>query len=163
MDEKRGGVIVNAELEARRNIFGAGDCISYHDIALGRRRVEHYDHAANSGIIAGLNMTGARTPYTHQSMFWSDLGPSIAFEAVGVIDSQLRTVGIWDKDKNHPRTQEEGDIYQKGMVYYLDKDNKLVGVLLFNNFGKLEEAKALLKSGATYSVASSLSSVISLA
>ena len=65
--------------------------------------------------------------------------------------------------KNHPRTQEEGDIYHKGMVYYLDKDNKLVGVLLFNNFGKLEEAKTLLKSGATYSVASSLSSVISLA
>jgi programmed cell death 8 (apoptosis-inducing factor) len=163
LDSKRGGIIVNAELEARRNIFGAGDCISYHDIALGRRRVEHYDHAANSGITAGLNMTGARSPYTHQSMFWSDLGPSIAFEAVGVIDSELRTVGIWDKDKNHPREEEKGESYQKGMVYYLDDNNKLVGVLLFNNFGKLDEAKTLLKRGATYSVASSLSSVISLA
>lgn len=163
MDEKRGGIIVNAELEARRNIFGAGDCISFHDIALGRRRVEHYDHAANSGITAGLNMTGSRTPYTHQSMFWSDLGPSIAFEAVGVIDSELRTVGIWDKDKNHPRTEDQEDIYQKGTVYYLDDSNKLVGVLLFNNFGKLEDAKTLLRRGATYSVASSLSSVISLA
>ena len=104
-------------------------------------------------------MTGERTPYTHQSMFWSDLGPSIAFEAVGVIDSELRTVGIWDKDNK----AENGEVYQKGMVYYLDKNNKLVGVLLFNNFGKLDEAKTLLKNGATYSVASSLSSVISLA
>ena len=71
--------LVNAELEARSNVFGAGDCISYHDISLGRRRVEHYDHAAMSGRLAGLNMTGAKKPYTHQSMFWSDLGPAIGY------------------------------------------------------------------------------------
>ena len=36
---------VNAELEARQNLYVAGDAASFFDIALGRRRVEHHDHA----------------------------------------------------------------------------------------------------------------------
>lgn len=97
IDEKRGGIVVNAELEARSNVYAAGDVISYHDIALKRRRVEHYDHAVVSGKVAGENMTGERKPYKHQSMFWSDLGPTIGYEAVGLIDSSLVTVGVWAK------------------------------------------------------------------
>ncbi len=42
LDETRGGILVNAELEARSNVFVAGDACSYHDVALGRRRVEHF-------------------------------------------------------------------------------------------------------------------------
>ena len=33
-------------------------------------------------------MTGAQKPYTHQSMFWSDLGPDVGYEAIGVVDSR---------------------------------------------------------------------------
>jgi programmed cell death 8 (apoptosis-inducing factor) len=43
IDEQRAGVIVNAELESRRDVFAAGDMISFHDIQLGRRRIEHHD------------------------------------------------------------------------------------------------------------------------
>lgn len=57
----------------------AGDVASYHDIYLGRRRVEHYDQAAASGKHAAKNMTGAREPYLHVPFFWSDLG-SIGYE-----------------------------------------------------------------------------------
>ena len=32
--------------------------------------MEHHDHAVVSGRLAGENMTGARNPYWHQSMFW---------------------------------------------------------------------------------------------
>ena len=32
-------------MEARQNLFVAGDAASFYDIALGRRRVEHHDHA----------------------------------------------------------------------------------------------------------------------
>ena len=39
---------VNAELEARQNLYVAGDAASFFDIALGRRRVEHHDHAVVS-------------------------------------------------------------------------------------------------------------------
>ena len=42
IDDKRGGILVNAELENRGDVFAAGDVTSYHDIALGRRRVEHH-------------------------------------------------------------------------------------------------------------------------
>ena len=35
--------------------------------------------------------------YTHQSMFWSDLGPDVGYEAIGVVDSNLQTVGVFAK------------------------------------------------------------------
>lgn len=43
IDEKRSGVVVNAELEARRDVYAAGDMVSFHDVQLGRRRIEHHD------------------------------------------------------------------------------------------------------------------------
>lgn len=86
----------------------------FHDILLGRRRVEHYDHAIVSGRIAGGNMAGARKPFLHQSMFWyghvrchsgaatlmlrhyrSDLGRTLSFEAVGLVDTDLPTFSAW--------------------------------------------------------------------
>ena len=48
----------------------------------------------------GLSSTvsdSRRNQYTHQSMFWSDLGPEIGYEAMGVIDSSLPTVGVFAK------------------------------------------------------------------
>jgi hypothetical protein len=71
------------------------------DVKLGRRRVEHHDHAVVSGRLAGENMTGAGKPYWHQSMFWSDVGTKIGFEAIGLVDSSLQTVGLFAKaDEN---------------------------------------------------------------
>jgi len=43
---------------------------SFYDPQLGRRRVEHHDHANVTGRLAGENMTGAQKQYNHQSMFW---------------------------------------------------------------------------------------------
>jgi len=70
LDDRRGGIRVNADLEARKDLFVAGDPSSYFDVALGRRRVEHYDHAVLSGRTAACNMLGDRKPYNHQPMFW---------------------------------------------------------------------------------------------
>ncbi|KAJ3206270.1 hypothetical protein HK099_000578 [Clydaea vesicula] len=58
IDPNNGGILVNAELCARTNVFAAGDVCSYYDEVLGRRRIEHYDHAVKSGILAGENMVG---------------------------------------------------------------------------------------------------------
>lgn len=30
-------------------------------------------------------------------MFWSDLGPEVGFEAIGIVDSTLPTVGVFVK------------------------------------------------------------------
>uniref|UniRef100_A0A8C5GJU0 Apoptosis-inducing factor 1, mitochondrial n=1 Tax=Gouania willdenowi TaxID=441366 RepID=A0A8C5GJU0_GOUWI len=97
VDSDFGGYRVNAELQARSNIWVAGDAACFYDIRLGRRRVEHHDHAVVSGRLAGENMTGTSKPYWHQSMFWSDLGPDVGYEAIGIVDSSLPTVGVFAK------------------------------------------------------------------
>ncbi|KAK3838027.1 MAG: apoptosis-inducing factor, mitochondrion-associated, C-term-domain-containing protein [Linnemannia gamsii] len=184
LDETRGGVVVNAELQARRNVFCAGDMTSFHDVTLGRRRVEHYDNAILGGRVAGQNMSSdtLHKTYKHQSMFWSDLGPHIGYEAVGILDSKLSTVSIWTKkptvaaadaaaaeevaapkEESSAEKKEEGkreratatplpaeavkvedkEKYNKGLVLYL-KDKKIVGLLMWNNFGKVEDARKIL-------------------
>ncbi|KAI9261027.1 apoptosis-inducing factor, mitochondrion-associated, C-term-domain-containing protein [Sporodiniella umbellata] len=180
IDEKRAGVVVNAELEARRDVYAAGDMVSFHDIQLGRRRIEHHDHAVLSGRHAGENMVGASRAYKHQSMFWSDLGPEIGYEAVGLIDSQLSTVSVWAKataqdtpaaaagtEADSPRsvpgetlktpsvteavkanTPFQDEKFGKGLVFYV-RDKKIVGLVLFNVFGKVQEARNIINSGYT--------------
>ncbi|CAO3590010.1 unnamed protein product [Absidia cylindrospora] len=185
IDEQRAGVVVNAELEARKDVYVAGDMVSFHDIQLGRRRIEHHDHAVLSGRHAGQNMVGPKSKaYRHQSMFWSDLGPEVGYEAVGLIDSQLSTVSVWAKstpqdtpavgaatESDSPRTagtnpaaaaadgevtkalQEKSNPFQdekfgKGLVFYV-RDRKIVGLLLFNVFGKVQEARNIIDAGLT--------------
>lgn len=61
VDKSQGGFVVNAELEARHDVFVAGDVSCFYDMKLGRRRVEHHDHAVVSGRLAGENMVGLST------------------------------------------------------------------------------------------------------
>ncbi|ORZ14240.1 hypothetical protein BCR42DRAFT_329796 [Absidia repens] len=144
IDEQRAGVMVNAELEARKDVYVAGDMVSFHDIQLGRRRIEHHDHAVLSGRHAGQNMVGQKSKaYRHQSMFWSDLGPEVGYEAVGLIDSQLSTVSVWAKS-----TAQDTPAFGKGLVFYV-RDRKIVGLLLFNVFGKVQEARNIIDAGLT--------------
>uniref|UniRef100_A0A8C5Y892 Apoptosis-inducing factor 1, mitochondrial n=1 Tax=Microcebus murinus TaxID=30608 RepID=A0A8C5Y892_MICMU len=94
---KTGGLETDSDFGACSNIWVAGDTACFYDIKLGRRWVEHHDHAVVSKRLAGENMTGAAKPYWHQSMFWCDLGPHIDYEAVGLVDSSLPTVGVFAK------------------------------------------------------------------
>ncbi|CAF1015507.1 unnamed protein product [Rotaria sp. Silwood1] len=178
IDPNHGGFLVNAELQARHNVWVAGDAASFYDIKLGRRRVEHYDHAIVSGKLAGENMAGAHKPYWHQSMFWSDLGPNIGFEAIGLTDSALQTVAVYAKGKPDDEIQKEDsegnreqqdilptsnasalkhkipetaatsadnkDDYNKGVVFYL-KENKVVGIVLWNIFNRIPIARKIIK------------------
>ncbi|KAI9143161.1 hypothetical protein BKA69DRAFT_1062585 [Paraphysoderma sedebokerense] len=160
IDSQRGGIIVNAELEARHNVFAAGDAVSFHDVKLGRRRIEHYDHAVLSGRFGGNNM--ARKPenrktFLHQSMFWywSDLGPQIGYEAVGILDGSLMTLGCWAQPESKPKAEGEGagqeavdekEKYKKGLVFYV-RDDRIVGLLMFNIHGKADVARKILLEG----------------
>lgn len=97
LDEKHGGFRVNAELEAMSGLWVAGDVSCFYDIKLGRRRIEHHNHAWVSGKLAGENMTGASKMYRYQSIFWSDLEPYVSFQAIGIIDSSLETYAVFEK------------------------------------------------------------------
>lgn len=167
IDPVKGGIVVNAELEARSDLWVAGDVASFYDVVLGRRREEHHDHAVVSGRLAGENMTGARKSYTHQSMFWSDLGPDAGYEAIGIIDSKLPTIGIWaaaspsdspsgaalkaqGKDNDTPKeTKLTPDGYGKGVVFYM-RDKAVVGVVLWNLYNKIPIARKVIRSQKKY-------------
>jgi|YNPNPStandDraft_1061719.scaffolds.fasta_scaffold00095_36 3-phenylpropionate/trans-cinnamate dioxygenase ferredoxin reductase subunit len=116
---------------SHEDIYTAGDCANFINPALGKRiRVEHEDNALTMGASAGRNMLGANEPYTHLPFFYSDLF-DIGYEAVGELNSRLDIVSDWIEP------------YAKGVVYYLDA-GRVIGVLLWNVWAKIEEARALI-------------------
>eukprot|EP00644_Phytophthora_capsici_P009793 jgi/Phyca11/531315/estExt2_fgenesh1_pm.C_PHYCAscaffold_1080005 len=153
-DEKNGGLVVNAQLEAVSGLFVAGNAASYYDPYLGRRRVDRYDHAVNSGLTAGRNMArslrgaGKMKTYRHQPLFRSHLpGVGVLVEGIGEVDSSLRTVGVWVQPPNigSGPSGARGMPYERGVVYYL-KGNKVMGILLWNASDVLESARQLMLS-----------------
>ena len=148
VDDVLGGYRVNAELQIASNIWVAGDCSCFFDQKFGRRRVEHHDHAVVSGRLAGENMTGAGKPYWHQSMFWSDMGSDIGFEAIGVIDSSLPTFSVFAKQEDSSQKPDQNSAdYSKGVVFYL-KDDSIVGILMLNIYNNMHIARRIINDGA---------------
>lgn len=129
------GIVVDEYLRTERpDIFAAGDVANYPDAILGgRRRVEHADAARAMGRAAGRNMAGAAEPYRYLPMFYSDLF-DLGYEAVGRLDSRMTLVEDWQ------------DEYRRGVIYYLD-GGRVRGVLLFDVWDKVDEARALIEAG----------------
>lgn len=50
-------------------------------------------------------------PYKHQSMFWSDLGSAVGYEAIGLVNSSLHTVAVFAK--NNPNDEKHGKPYEE--------------------------------------------------
>ena len=126
------GIVVDERLQtSHSDIYAAGDAANFFHSALGKHvRVEHENNAVEMGRVAGRNMAGASEAYTHVPMFYSDLF-DLGYEAVGEISSKLETFPDWEEP------------FKKGVVYYLD-DGRVRGVLLWNVWGKVDEARALL-------------------
>jgi 3-phenylpropionate/trans-cinnamate dioxygenase ferredoxin reductase component len=126
------GIVVDELLRTSApDIFAAGDVANFFNPALGTRmRVEHEDNANTMGAAAGRAMTGQGTPYTHLPFFYSDLF-ALGYEAVGELDPRLETVSDWKEP------------FREGVVYYL-KNGRVRGVLLWNTWGQVEAARALI-------------------
>jgi 3-phenylpropionate/trans-cinnamate dioxygenase ferredoxin reductase subunit len=126
------GIIVDDRLRtAQPEIFAAGDVAQFTNPALGKRiRVEHEDNANTMGKIAGQNMAGADVAYDHLPFFYSDLF-DLGYEAVGEVDARHQTVADWKQE------------FREGVVYYLDRA-RVRGVLLWNTWGQVDAARALI-------------------
>jgi NADPH-dependent 2,4-dienoyl-CoA reductase/sulfur reductase-like enzyme len=126
------GIVVDELLRTSdASIFAAGDVARFKSPALGKRmRVEHEDNALTMGRAAGRAMAGDTTPYNHLPFFYSDLF-DLGYEAVGETDSRLETIAAW-RDEN-----------REGVVYYMS-GGRVVGVLLWGIFGKVDEARDLI-------------------
>ncbi|MFX1345597.1 MAG: NAD(P)/FAD-dependent oxidoreductase [Promethearchaeota archaeon] len=134
------GIIVNEYLQTNiLDVYAAGDVARYHNKTLNRPlRVEHEDNALSMGHVVGLNMAGKETKFEQLTYFYSDLF-EYSYEAVGILDSQLETIEIWEEP------------FEKGIIYYLE-DEKVVGVLLWNVWEKVDEARALISKRESISV-----------
>lgn len=147
-------------------------------------------------------------------MFWSDLGPDIGFEGIGLVDPTLETVAVFAKPSNVQRTTSNLDEppahykaepkseetskestpeekpkeskeeakpklkteevkhehrkpeiadhkwpafeednttpdFGKGVIFYM-KNNKVVGILLWNIFNRIGLARTIIKQDKTY-------------
>ena len=130
------GIVVDkyGHASGRDDVFAAGDVARFPVLALGTTmRVEHEDHANSHGRLVGANMAGADTPYDHIPFFYSDLF-DLGYEAVGVVDSRLEIVEDWQEPN------------RKGVVTYVE-DGKPRGVLLWNVWDKLDDARELIRAG----------------
>lgn len=127
------GIVVDERLQTSLpDIYAAGDAANFFHSALGKRtRVEHENNAVEMGKVAGRNMASANESYTHIPMFYSDLF-DLGYEAVGELSSKMETFSDWQEP------------FKKGVIYYLD-DGRVRGVLLWNVWEKVDEARALMQ------------------
>jgi NADPH-dependent 2,4-dienoyl-CoA reductase/sulfur reductase-like enzyme len=133
------GIVVNEFLQTSHpDVYAAGDVANFYNPALGKRiRVEHEDNANAMGEAAGRNMAGSPTPYRHLPFFYSDLF-DLGYEGVGELDSRLETVEDWKEQ------------FKEGIVYYLDS-GRVRGVLLWNTWGQVENARNLIAAKGPFS------------
>ena len=75
-------------------------------------------------------MAGGDEKYDRTPMFYSDLFDH-GYEAVGELNSELETVSDWEEQ------------FQKGVIYYLS-DGNVRGVLLWNFWNQVKNARALM-------------------
>ena len=133
------GIVVNEFLQTSDpSIYAAGDVASFYNPSLNKRiRVEHEDNANEMGLTAGQNMAGKRIPYTHLPYFYSDLF-DLGYEAIGELDAGYELVEDWQEP------------FQKGVVYYLHAQ-RVRGVLLWNLWGKIDQARQLIAKPGPFS------------
>lgn len=126
------GVVVDELLRTSApDVFAAGDVANFYNPALATRlRVEHEDNANSMGAAAGSSMAGKGTPYTHLPFFYSDLF-QLGYEAVGELDPRLEVESDWKEP------------FREGVVYYL-KNGRVRGVLLWNTWGQVDNARGLI-------------------
>jgi 3-phenylpropionate/trans-cinnamate dioxygenase ferredoxin reductase component len=126
------GIVVDEFLRTSHpDIFAAGDVAAFHNPALAKRiRVEHEDNANTMGTLAGRNMAGQSEPYHHLPSFYSDMF-ELGYEAVGELDSRLEMFADWKRPN------------KEGVIYYL-QDARVRGVLLWNVWGQVDAARALI-------------------
>ncbi|WP_374458114.1 NAD(P)/FAD-dependent oxidoreductase [Nocardioides sp.] len=130
------GIVVDDHLRtSAMDVYAAGDVASYPDALLGRRRVEHVDHAEKSGEAAGKAMAGADEAYDYTPFFWSDI-LEYGYEAVGEVTTRNDMVEDW----------KDGEL-GTGVVYYL-KAGHVRGVLLWNVWDSVDKAREVIRETA---------------
>ncbi len=126
------GIVVNQYLQSSHpDVYAAGDVAEFYTSALNKQMVvEHEENANMTGFIAGQNMAGQSQEYDYLPYFYSDLF-DLGYEAVGEMNADMEIAIDWKQP------------LQEGVIYYL-KNQRVRGVLLWNIFGNIDEARQLI-------------------
>lgn len=120
------------------DIFAAGDVAQFYNPVLDKwLRPEHEDNALRMGETAGKNMAGQKNAYHHLPFFYSDLF-DVGYEAVGELDPNLEIFADWKSP------------YEEGVIYYL-KNGRVRGVLLWNVWDRIDEARSIIAETGPFS------------
>lgn len=120
------------------DVYAAGDAATFYNNSLDKwMTVEHEDNALTMGKIAGANMCGDAQVYQYLPFFYSDLF-DLGYEAVGELDPQYEIIADWK------------DPFQQGVVYYL-REGQVRGVLLWNVWNKVNDARKLIAEKGPFS------------
>lgn len=132
------GVIVDEYFRTSApDIYAAGDIAFYPDPILGKHRIEHVDHARQSGTTVGKIMAGTDEPYDYTPYFYSNVF-DISWKAIGTLDPELEILI---------------DPVDEGKVVYYLEDDKPVGILTWNVEPDLDDVRELLKNPPSTSAA----------
>jgi len=115
------------------HVWAAGDVAEFPSAALGQiMRVEGADHAEAHGRAVGANMAGADAPYVHIPAKWFRVG-ELRFEGVGELWARLHTEIVWTEPGH------------EGVVFYLNEEDAIQGVLTINMPDRLDWARGLVR------------------
>ncbi|MEA2429232.1 MAG: 3-phenylpropionate/trans-cinnamate dioxygenase ferredoxin reductase component [Thermoleophilaceae bacterium] len=134
----RGGVACSARLETSvPGIYAAGDVAEWTSALHGGERalVEHFEVAVEQGKVAAQNMLGGSVEFDAVPYFWSDLGDWATIEYVGV--------GIG------PDVELRGSLDDGAFTAFYRHGGRVVGAATVGRSDDLDEARALIRAGAT--------------
>jgi len=169
IDPINSGIVCNPQWMVVKDLYAAGEVASHWDTVLGRKRIEHHLYSYDSGKAAAKSMLGGMEFFFEWPIFWGTAAGT-PYTAIGIVDPSLDTVGAWLKGPlgasglpTLPSTLPDSDttggtnnrgeadnkyerenIFENGIVYYT-KNNKVVGVLLWNIYDKIPQARRALQ------------------
>ncbi|KAL7678355.1 hypothetical protein ACOME3_004583 [Neoechinorhynchus agilis] len=146
--DENGRILTNAFLQCSPDVYAAGSSISYFDVDSRKRRINfQYDHALMTGRTSAFNMFndeigGDIKPYRSDPVFWCDVTDDLSIEGIGNVDCRkYKTLGLFTE----PQSRKDEGFQKRGVIIYLNDQNQIAGILLWNFIGKLGQVKDFLR------------------
>ncbi|MBE9060723.1 FAD-dependent oxidoreductase [cf. Phormidesmis sp. LEGE 11477] len=113
MNEKDGSILVNQYLQAKPDVYAAGDIARFPHFITGQpTRIEHWQLAMQQGRIAACNMTGQQVMFETVPFFWT-----------GQFDLKLRYVG---HSENYDDIVIQGSLEDKSfLAFYVEGEQAM--------------------------------------
>ena len=115
MNEKDSSILVNQYLQAKPDVYAAGDIARFPHFITGQpTRIEHWQLAMQQGRIAACNMAGQQVVFDAVPFFWT-----------GQFDLKLRYIG---HSENYNDIVIQGSLEDKSFLAFYIEDEQVMAV-----------------------------------